>query len=584
VNWVIPATAASELAAAFLQGAVTFALAALCAFLYHVYRKPYFLYWALAWSLYSLRLVAIVSFLITENPIWLFWHQVTTGWTALALLWAALVFAQRIRWRPAYVAFIAFPVVWSYIAIYRLDRFLLAAGPAVLFLSGATLLTAWAFLRHWRQTGSTAAAFLAGALLLWGLHHLDYPFLRERGVWNPWGYYLDLVFVLSMGLGILLLVVEDLNNGLRAISSLSAVLQPGARGDLLDDLLARMLTLPAVRGAAMALRTTEGARVVRAIGVCAPWEGKPLAGDAAVAFERAVRDERPGMVRVSANGRAAPRYVAALPVLEGDTVRGAILAAGNARDPFAALDLPFLTALGQQVGAALANAELYRRLKTRTASLERLAARMVRQHEDERRRLSRELHDETAQVFAAVNMQLGLVRERATAEQIPRLDRALGLVGEGIRGIRRVTEHLRPSLLDDLGLLPALRGLVDDFAEHHDIACTFDAPDALPALSDEAELALFRALQEALSNVARHANANTVAVALEADARHVTLHLHDDGHGAAAGVVTAAERAGRLGLAGMRERISALGGEMHVRTGDGPGFALVLVVPFGEIA
>ena len=91
--WNVPAEAAAEFAAAFLQGAITLALALLCAFLHRNYRKPYFLVWSAAWLLYSLRLGAITSFLVTERRIWLFWHQVTTGWTALALLLGALVFA-----------------------------------------------------------------------------------------------------------------------------------------------------------------------------------------------------------------------------------------------------------------------------------------------------------------------------------------------------------------------------------------------------------------------------------------------------------------------------------------------------------
>ena len=94
-----------------------------------------------------------------------------------------------------------------------------------------------------------------------------------------------------------------------------------------------------------------------------------------------------------------------------DTVAGVMLIVGDARDPFAALDASFLQALGQQVGAALENADLDRRLRRRTEELERLSARMVEQHEEERRRLSLELHDETAQVFSAVKLQLGIVRE-----------------------------------------------------------------------------------------------------------------------------------------------------------------------------
>lgn len=585
MHWQIPVAASAEFAAAFLQAALTVGLAVLCAWLYRIYRKPYFLFWALAWWLYSLRLVAIVSFLMTEARIWLYWHQVVTGLTALVLLFAALVFAQGTRWRPIHLAFLLFPIGWSYIAIYRLENFLLAAGPAVLFLSGATIATGWAFFRHRRQTGSTAAGLLAATFLLWGVHHLDYPFLRARGVWTPWGYYLDIAFLLAAGLGILLLVQEDLNRGLRTLSSLSAVIRT-RRGDddVLDELLRRLLTLPAVRGGAMVVAEHEGPRVTRGVGACAEWAARPLDGEAADAVNRALSTGRPEVIRPAhrngTTGAIPHAYVAALPILEGGIVHGAMLVVGEARDPFAALDERFLVALGQQIGAVLANADLTRRLAARSADLERLAARMVRQHEDERRRLSRELHDETAQVLAAVNMQIGIAREGAPAEQRLPLDRALALVGDGIRGIRRVTEHLRPSLLDDLGLQPALRGLVEDFRQNQNIAISFTAPDRLPDLSDEAELALFRALQEALSNVARHAAATHVDVRVEANETELQLHVADNGRGLADGVLSRASASGRTGLVGMRERIHGLGGHAEViGAGEAGGVQLRIRVP-----
>src|SRR5688572_18698419 len=192
----------------------------------------------------------------------------------------------------------------------------------------------------------------------------------------------------------------------------------------------------------------------------------------------------------SAAGARYP-YAAVLPLLREESVIGALVLVGDARDPFTALDDRFLVALGHQVGAALENADLYRRLETRTVELARLSARMVEQHEEERRRLSRELHDETAQVFSAVKMELGVLRQVVAPAQAGRLDQVLELIDTGIRSIRNVTNDLRPSLLDDLGLLPALRSLVADSNERGGIRIALIAPAALPPLSKEAELALF---------------------------------------------------------------------------------------------
>jgi len=194
---VVSAREPSELAAAYLQAGVTVGVALVCLYLYLRYRRTYFAVWSLAWSLYALRLGAIICFLLTSHRFWLFGHQVLTGWTAVAFLWAAVSFSRPLRWHAAYLLLVAFPPAWSYVAIYRLDEFLLAAGPAVLFLAGATAWTGVVLWRHHRHVGSFPAALTAAGFGLWSLHHLDYPFLRARGAWVPWGYYLDIVFARS---------------------------------------------------------------------------------------------------------------------------------------------------------------------------------------------------------------------------------------------------------------------------------------------------------------------------------------------------------------------------------------------------
>jgi signal transduction histidine kinase len=474
---------------------------------------------------------------------------------------------------------VLFPPLWSYVAIYRMDNFLLAAAPAVAFLSGATLWTGWAFLRYHRRVRSVAALALAIALFLWGVHHLDYPFLRARGAWNPWGYYLDLMFVLAMGAGTLLLVLEDLQRGLEALSGLSGQLQHGgAEHEVVRPLLEGTLALSGVRGSAMYTLATQ--RFTQGVGACAGWAGTEPGGAAQDAIQRALASGGPELAHPAGRGAEGYAYAAALPVLRGDEVTGALLIVGDARDPFAALDTRFLLALGQQVGAALENADLDRRLAARTLDLERLAARMIHQHEDERRRLSRELHDETAQVFTAVKLELGLAREGADAELTPRLDRALRLIDTGIRSIRNVTNDLRPSLLDELGLIPALRALVRDLDGRGGLAISLEAPPTLPPLDPEAELALFRAMQEALANAVRHAGASRVDVRVAARDGAVELEVTDDGRGLPSGArLSEFERAGHMGLAGMRERIVLLGGTVLVGAAPTGGVRLVARVP-----
>jgi len=585
--------ASSELAAAYLQLAITLGLVVLCSTLNRRYRRRYFGLWAIAWAVYALRLVAIITFLITGAEVWLFWHQVTTGWTAAALLWAALVFAQRVEWRGVYGALVFFPVLWSFAAIYMMDSFLWAAAPMVAFLSLTTAAAGWAFLRYDRLVRSPAGRFLGIVLILWALHHLDYPILRAQGAWNPWGYYLDITFQVAVGLGILFLVLEDLDQGLNSLTSLSGELQGGLReGEpMAEAMLRRALSLRGVHGSALWLATPDGGHFVQGAGVAALWpfEGAPEAARRGVMRVRGEgvphvsRDL--GAERGSGRGRGEDQhaYTAALPVIGDDSVIGALVVVGEARDPFTVLDNRFLLAFGQQVGAALSNEELTRDLRARTEELERLQARMVHQHEEERNRLWRELHDETAQVLAALNLQLGVIAERSDAELSPAVGRARTLLGEGIKSIRSVTRNLRPVALDDLGLLPAMRALARDFRESGKLEVSFAGASTLPELDAKAEQALYRAMQEALSNAVRHADAKHVWIELTeaaGDAGGVVLVVRDDGPGFPDDA--ASRLRSRGGLAGIRERVTALGGHFHIGTHDEGGARLRVTVPAHE--
>lgn len=573
----------TELEAAILQAAITFGLTVLCGLLYHRYRKPYFKWWAVAWGLYVLRLGFMMAFLSTADATWLFWHQTATGWTALGLLWAALVFSRGLPLRPGYAVFLLFPPVWAWLAIRQFDRFLLVAIPAVLFMSFATLWTGWVFLRDARTTGSRGSALLAGSFLLWGIHHLDYPILRAQGALNPWSYYLDILFTLSVGVGILTLVLEDTQRGLTALSALSGDARRGeSQDDMLGALLARPLTLRGVRGSAMFLREGDGGRFVLGVGRCADWTGTSPGGEIARTIGEAVTTARPvvGRRRTDAGEGAVYPYTAALPISRGDAPTGALVIVGDARDPFTVLDDQFLVALGEQVGAALEHADLNRNLRQRTRELERLSSRMIQQHEEERRRLSLELHDETAQVFSSLKMQLGIVREEAPPALVGRLDRSLDLVEDGMVSIRSITRDLRPAMLDDLGLVPVLRSLVSDFAGRTGITADFRAPVKQVDLPSGADAAVYRAVQEGLSNVAAHARATSVTVGLEQADGLVRIVIEDDGRGPDAGFeLVTLESRGHLGLTGMRERITALGGTLAISGGTGHGFRLEVTIP-----
>jgi signal transduction histidine kinase len=575
----LPQSSGVELDAAILQVAVTLGGALYALFLSRRYRKDYFRWLAVACFLYVARLGAIISFLLTRNESWLYWHQVATGWTAIALLWTALVFSRRVRFHKVYAITLSFPVVWSYVAIYVLDNFLLAVLPAVVFLSGVTAWTGWIFLDYWRRVRSPGAGFLGTALLLWAVHHLDYPFLRAQGAWSPWGYYLDVVLFLSTICGITIVVLDDLRGGMRALTSLAA--GTTASGGATAALLEHAMALPAARGAALYRVDASGLSFNRGIGTGGRWADQPLESTSARVLEDAMASRRP-LVHADwvAPDRVVHAYTAILPLSCRIVAPQVLVVAGDTRDPFAALDDAFLVSLGTQLASALDAAGLVSRLQERTAALARLSTRVVRHDESERLRLSRELHDETAQVFAALKLQLGMLQERGDPDATEGFDRALALLDEGMNSIRGVTETLRPAVLDELGLMPAIRSLITEFSNRSRIAVSAALPAEDWRLDSDVELALYRSLQESLANVARHARASVLRVALSRSGGVVSLTVEDDGVGLSEPALPGLlERSGRRGLSGMQDRVVALGGTLEVGAASDRGVRVHLDLP-----
>ncbi|HKB16943.1 MAG TPA: sensor histidine kinase [Planctomycetota bacterium] len=204
-----------------------------------------------------------------------------------------------------------------------------------------------------------------------------------------------------------------------------------------------------------------------------------------------------------------------------------------------------------------------RALEARRTELEQLTALLLRAQEEERKRIARELHDEAGQVLTAVKIELDL-EGRAEASR---------MVARALDQVRDLSNLLRPSVLDDLGLLPALRALVEDFRRRTRIDASFEAPERIGPLPPDQEVAIYRVVQEALTNVARHAKAGAVSVALRESDGGVTLAIEDDGR-----ALHAAPEP-HLGLLGMRERVHALGGTLAFSASPGEGFRIEASLP-----
>ena len=246
---------------------------------------------------------------------------------------------------------------------------------------------------------------------------------------------------------------------------------------------------------------------------------------------------------------------------------------------------PAAVALGALLvgsGIAVASARILGQLRTslarRRRELAALSARLMSAQEEERRRLSRDLHDEFGQSLSAVNAYLWLIEHQPPGDPDAlraRTGEARRVVTRTLSAMRELSQLLRPSVLDDFGLVPSLDGHLKLFAERHGIATSLSAEGLPERLPPELETALYRVTQEALTNVARHAQARRVRVALRGSRHDVRLDVEDDGIGFPARGPNGS-RPG-TGLVGIRERVRALGGT--VTLSSSPGAHVRVVVP-----
>jgi PAS domain S-box-containing protein len=245
---------------------------------------------------------------------------------------------------------------------------------------------------------------------------------------------------------------------------------------------------------------------------------------------------------------------------------------------------------GQAVAAILLAVDITERIQAQEMIAERerdlrsLSARLISAQEAERLRISQELHDEMGQALTAMRINLAAIQEELLPECTPtvgeRLAEASWLADHALEQMRELAHELRPSMLDDLGLVPALHWYVNRFSKRLEVVVEFEAIGLEERLPAEVETALYRVVQEALTNVARHAQARTVWMRLERTDSGVVASIEDDGQGF--DVREAGRRAsseGGAGLIGMRERVASVGGSLSIKSTPGKGTLLSIDIP-----
>jgi signal transduction histidine kinase len=219
------------------------------------------------------------------------------------------------------------------------------------------------------------------------------------------------------------------------------------------------------------------------------------------------------------------------------------------------------------------------RLREREQTLARLYEKVVGAQEDERKRIARELHDDTAQSLAVLAMGLESATAAVKAGKTPRLEEVKALAVHTIEEIHRLIRDLRPSVLDDLGLLAAIRW----YAERHlegrgmSVRCEFEKLDR--RLPPAFEAAIFRVCQEAMSNVMRHAQADSVLIQVGPKDGTLRIEIEDDGRGFDPAEAAANAERPPFGLMGIRERVELLGGKVTIDSTPGQGTRIEIVVP-----
>jgi signal transduction histidine kinase len=214
---------------------------------------------------------------------------------------------------------------------------------------------------------------------------------------------------------------------------------------------------------------------------------------------------------------------------------------------------------------------IFHRIEWQASELSRLSAHVIDTQEQMLQRFSRELHDEFGQTLTAIEANLAVIPP-ASQTVASRVEDCMLLVKDAMANVRGLSQLLRPSTLDDFGLIPSLQLLADSFTQRTGITVEHDLRFE-DRLHNEVETHLFRIAQEALTNVARHAEASHVWLSLAAHSNRVVLAVRDNGKG----LMPDRQGAG-FGLIGMRERTRAVGGELKIEPGN-PGVSVVAEVP-----
>ena len=293
------------------------------------------------------------------------------------------------------------------------------------------------------------------------------------------------------------------------------------------------------------------------------------------------RTARPEWVR-----REGLKAWLSVPLRAKEAVLGVINVASHAPHRFTKHDMHILHSIGDQVGVAIEEAKLYEQLRSSRERYRQLAHQVLLAQEEERRRIARELHDDTSQSLSGLAFNLQALIEMADmigvqdADFKSRLKKAHSLATQIGNEVGRLIADLRPTLLDTLGLIPAIRHYAETNLTPLGINVSFEFEAVGESLPPEMEVGLFRWAQGAIGNIMQHSEAKNVTISLKREGTEIILSISDNGKGFDVSQLTWIEESGRgAGLFSMKERVRLLGGNCSVQSQPGQGTTATARVP-----
>lgn len=292
-------------------------------------------------------------------------------------------------------------------------------------------------------------------------------------------------------------------------------------------------------------------------------------------------DASHGALNTRIQGRAKALW--GVPLKSSEQVIGVLLIGFSRAREWLPTERDLLKAIADRSALAIDRARMTDALREREGRIAELSGHLLRAQEEERKRISRELHDETGQALMVIRLYLGMLESSVNARTArAKIRETLEVVDRTIEGIRRIIGKLSPLVLQELGLIAAVRKEAKDLAKGSGVKARVNVPADFGRLPAPMETAIYRVVQEALHNVAKHASASNVLIELVREGDGVRLMIEDDGVGLPAKPNPARQT---FGLSGMRERIATLGGKLKITSSKGHGTRIEIYAPIlGGIA